>query len=196
MKQSQIRMCEDNPKLICRLDTLRIHHAPGRRGQIRHAALRRAIDVVREWEEGVTGARHALEARAPLRPLLRRQRVHLALEQALPVCEFLPQELLSRYKQIYRVRTFGALNPASEGQSQNARVVPEPPEVCLGSREARAVDARLLTCAQTYDGPSQRIRDAVRLSVLECYRGNGEISERRVWELGCHSSASQQRGAS
>ena len=56
----------------------------------------------------------------------------------------------------------------------------EPPEVGLGAREARAVDAGLLAGADADDRAAVGVRDAVRLGVLEREGGDDEVGERLV----------------
>ena len=65
MEQPQRRPAHHHPIPVRRLDALRVHHTATRRGEIRDAALARAVHVVGEGEEGVGGAGDAGELRRP-----------------------------------------------------------------------------------------------------------------------------------
>lgn len=57
-------------------------------------------------------------------------------------------------------------------------MVTQPPQISLVTREARAVDARLLAGAEADEGAVQGVGDAVGLGVFEREGGDDEISYR------------------
>ena len=62
-------------------------------------------------------------------------------------------------------------------------MVAQPPDVRFRSCEPRAVDARLLACAQADDSPVFSVRDAVRLRVLDRQCSDDEVSHCLLREL-------------
>lgn len=65
-------------------------------------------------------------------------------------------------------------------------MVTQPPEIRLVPCKARAVDARLLARTDANDRAAVRIRDTVRLRVLERKRRDDEVGESLVRELRGH----------
>ena len=176
-------MSEHNFVLICGFDTLGIHHTPTRCGKVLDAAPERTVDVVGEGEECVARARDAGELARVLRTLLGGERRGHALEHGLPLRALGALERLAGDEEVDRVRLLGALDALLEREREHARVVAEPPEVGLGAREARAVDAGLLAGADADDRAAVGVCDAVRLGVLEREGGDDEVGERLVREL-------------
>jgi hypothetical protein len=142
------------------------------------------MHIVREREKRVTGARHPIQLRRPLRLLLHAERLHRALEQALPLRLLAALEHLPAHEQVDRVRLLRALDALLERQREDARVVPQPPDVGLAPGEARAVDARLLARAEADERAVLCVRDAVGLGVLERERREDEVRQRVRGKLG------------
>ena len=161
MEKPQGRVSENYSVLVRRLDAFLVHDASGRRGKVPRAALLRAMHVVREREERITGARHAVELARMIRALLGAKRRRDLLEQALPLCLLAALEHLAADEEVDRVRLVGALDALLERQREDARVVSQPPVVRLGARESRAVDARLLAGAQADYRAAVGVRYAV-----------------------------------
>lgn len=151
MEKSQRRVSENDSVLVRGLDALLVHDAPRRRGEIPNTALPRAVHVIWEREEGVARARHAVKPSRVFRALLGAERGRDLPEQALPLRLLAALEHVAPDEEVDRVCLFGALDALLEWQREHARVVPQPPVVCFGPREPRAVDARLLACAQSDD---------------------------------------------
>jgi hypothetical protein len=147
MEKPQRRVSENDSVLVRRLDALLVHDTPRRRGEIPNAALLHAMHVIREREERVTRACHAVKPPRVLRALLGAERRRDRVEQALPLRLLAALEHLAADEEVDRVRLLGALDALLERQREDARVVAQPPVVRLGAREPRAVDARLLASA-------------------------------------------------
>lgn len=180
MEQTQVRVREHHPVFIRRLHALLVHDAPARRRQILDAAPPRTVHVVREGEERVAAARDALQLREPFPLLFRAQGRRCLFELCFPLLLLTPAALedLAGDEEVDRVRLLRALHALLEGQRKDARVVPQPPEVRLRAREACAVDARLLACADADDGTVVGVGNAVRLGELQCERGDDEVGLR------------------
>lgn len=162
MEKPQRRVSKNDSVLVRRLDAFLVHDTSRRRSEIPHAALLRAMHVIREREERVAGARHAVEPPRVLRALLGAERRRdRRLEEALPLRALAALERLAPDEEVDRVGLFGALDALLERQREHARVVPKPPVVRLGTREPRAVDARLLAGAQADDRAAVGVRYAV-----------------------------------
>src|SRR5712675_2276346 len=140
MEKPQWRVSENDSVLVRRLDALLVHDASRRRGEVPHATFLRAMHVIREREERVTGTRHAIELPRVVRALLRGERRRDFLEQALPLNLLAALEYLAPDEEVDRVRLVRALNPFLERQREHARVVSQPPVVRLGARKSCAVD--------------------------------------------------------
>lgn len=70
MEKPQRRVSKYDFVLVRRLDALLVHDTSWWRGEIPHAALPRAVDVIREREERIAGTRHAIELPCVFRALL------------------------------------------------------------------------------------------------------------------------------
>ncbi len=149
MEQPQRCVSESNPVLICRFYTFFVHDTPGRRSEIPNATLTCAMHVVREWGEGVARAGHTIKVLSVLCALLGTERRGDLVEQALPVCLFVAFEHLAADEKVYRVCFVCTLDSFLERERENARVVAQPPTICLGAREPCAVDTRLLPSARS-----------------------------------------------
>lgn len=129
MEQSQVRVREYHPMLVCCLHALLVHYTSARRCQILDAASPRTMHVVGEGEKCVAAARDALQLREPFPLLLRAQgRGHL-LELRLPLRLLAPAALedLAGNEEVDRIRLLCALHALLEGQREDAGVVPQPP---------------------------------------------------------------------
>jgi len=113
--------------LVRRLDTLLIHDASTRSGQILHATLPRSMHVIGEGEESITRTRGFIQLLPPLLPLFFTQRLGYSFEEALPVRLLRPLEVLAANVEINGVRLFRALDAFFEREREDLRVVPEPP---------------------------------------------------------------------
>lgn len=169
MEKPQVRVRKYHSMLIRCLHALLIHNTATRRRQVLHAAPPRAIYVVREGEERVAAARHAIQLSRPLFLLLSgKWRGHL-LELRLPLL-LLPATALEHFardKQVYCVSLLRALHALLEWECEDTRVVSEPPQVSLRACETRAVNAGLLSGADANDSAMVRIGNAVGLCVLQ-----------------------------
>ena len=152
--------------LVCRFDTLFVHDTARRCSEIPHPALTRAMDVVREREEGIAGAGHAVQLPRMFRAFLGTERCRDFVEQALPVRLLATFQHFAANEKVYRVRLVRALDSFLERECEDARVVAQPPVVGFGACEPRAVDTRLLSGAQSDYGAVVRISYAVGLGVL------------------------------
>ena len=188
VEQTQRRVSENDLVLVRGLDTLFIHHTPARRSEVPHPAPSRPMHVIREREERIAAARDTIKLPRMLLALLRAQRRRHLLEERLPLRALRALERLARDEEVDRVRLLGALDALLEREREHARVVAEPPEVGLGACEARAVDAGLLASADANDSAAVGVRDAVRLGVLQRERGDDEVRQRLLRELGRRKS--------
>jgi hypothetical protein len=161
MEKPQWRVSENDSVLVCHLDALLVHDASRRCGEVPHATLLHAMHVVREREERITGTGHAVELSRVVRALLHAERRRDLLEQAFPLRLLSTLEHLASDEEVDRICLFRALHPLLERQREHARVVPQPPVVRLGTRESRAVNARLLAGAQSDYRTAVGIRYAV-----------------------------------
>jgi hypothetical protein len=151
VEQPQRCVRENDPVLVCRLDTLFVHDTPRRRSEVPHATLTGAMDVVREREEGIAGAGNAVQLLGMLRTFLGTERRRDLVKQALPVCFFAAFQYFAANEKVYRVRLVRTLDSFLERECKHALVVAQPPVVGFGACEPRAVDARLLSSAQSDD---------------------------------------------
>lgn len=149
VEKPQRRVNENYSVLVRRLDAFLVHDTSRRRGEIPNTTLLRAMHVVREREKRIARTRHTVELSRVVRTLLRAERRRDLLEQAVPLLFLTALENLASNKEVDRVRFFGALDSFLEWERKNARVVAQPPIISLGARKSRAVDARLLACAQS-----------------------------------------------
>ena len=149
MEKPQWRMNENYSVLVRSLDAFFVHDTSGRRGEIPNATLLRAIHVVREREKRIARTCHTVELPRVVRTLLGAKRRRDLFEQAIPLLFLAALENLTSEKEVDRVRFFGALDSFLERERKDARVVAQPPIISLGARKSRAVDTRLLTCAQS-----------------------------------------------
>ena len=62
-------------------------------------------------------------------------------------------------------------------------MVTEPPEVSFASCKTRAMNARLLTSADTDDRPTEGVPNTIRLGVFKCQGGYDKISHSLGREL-------------
>ena len=161
VEKPQRRVSENDPVLVRRLDTLLVHDASCRRGEVPNATLLRAMHVVRKREKRVAGTCHAVELPRVIRALLSAERRRDLLKQTFPLRLLATLEDLAPDEEVDRVCLVGALDALLERQRQDARVVAQPPVIRLGTRESRAVDARLLTGAQSDYGAVVGIRYAI-----------------------------------
>jgi hypothetical protein len=107
------------------------------------------MHIVREREEGIAGAGHAVQLPRMLRTFLGTEWRWDLVEQALPVRLFAAFQHFAANEKVYRIRLVCALDTFLERECEYARVVAQPPVVGFGAREPRAVDARLLPGAQS-----------------------------------------------
>ena len=159
-------MSEHNPMLVCRFDTLFVHDTTRRRSQIPHPTLTRTMDVIREWEEGIAGAGHAVQLPRMFRAFLCTERRRYLVEQALPVRLLATFQHFATNEKVYRIRLVRALDSFLERECEDARVMAQPPVVRFGACKPRAVDARLLPGPQSDYGTVVRIGYTVGLGVL------------------------------
>ena len=183
MEQTQVSMRKDNSMFISSLDTFCIHNASRGRSEVLNPTPPSTVHIIREREERVARARDAVQLLRVHLALLRAQRRGHLLEVGLPLRELAALERLAGDEEVDRVRLLRALDALLEREREHARVVPQPPEVRLGAREARAVDARLLPGADPDRRAAVGVRDAVRLRVLERERGDDEVGDRLVVQL-------------
>ena len=184
MEEPKRRVRKHHLVLVSSFDTLFIHHAPTGRSEVPHPALPRPMYIIREREKRIARARHPIQPRRPL-PLLRlAQRLRHLRKLPLPLRALAALQHLPAHEQIDRIRLLGALDPLFERQREHARVVPQPPDVRLGARQPRAVDARLLPGAQADDGPIFGVRDAVGLRILDREGRDDEVRQCLLRELG------------
>ena len=149
MEKSQRRVNKNYFVLVRRLDAFFVHDTSRRRGEIPNTTFLRAVHVVREREKRIARTRHTVELSRVVRTLLGAEGRRNLLEQAFPLLFLAALENLASDKKVDRVRFFGALDSFFERERENARVVAQPPIISLGTRKSRAVDTRLLTCAQS-----------------------------------------------
>lgn len=161
VEKAQRRVDENYFVFVRRLDAFLVHDTSRRRGEIPNTTLLRAMHVVREREKRIARTRHTVELRRVVRTLLGAERRRDLFEQAVPLLFLAALENLASDKEVDRVRFFGALDSFLEWECKNARVVAQPPIIGFGARKSRAVDTRLLTCAQSDYGAAIGIRHAV-----------------------------------
>jgi hypothetical protein len=161
VEKPQQRVNENYSVLIRRLDAFLVHDTSRRRCEIPNTTFLRAMHVVREREKRITRTCYTVELSRVVRTLLGTERRRDLLEQAVPLLFLAALENLASDKEVDRVRFFGALDSFLEWERKNARVVAQPPIISLGARKSRAVDTRLLTCAQSDYRAAIGIRHAV-----------------------------------
>lgn len=149
MEKPQRRVNENYSVLVRRLDAFLVHNTSRRRCEIPNTTLLHAMHVVREREKRIARTRHTVELSSVVHTLLGAERRRDLSEQAVPLLFLTALEDLASNKEVDRVRFLGALDSLLEWERKNARVVAQPPNISLGTRKSRAVDTRLLTCAQS-----------------------------------------------
>jgi hypothetical protein len=90
---------------------------------------------------------------------------------------FTALQYLPADEQVNRIRLLSALDTLFERQREDARVVPQPPDIGLAACKARAMNAGLLPSAEADECAVFGVRDAVRLRIFECERREYEIRE-------------------
>ena len=183
VEQAQTSVRKYHIVLIRGLDALRIHDATTWGSKVLHSTPESPMDIIREREECVTRAGNAAELTCMVRALLRRERLRHALKHAFPLLTLAALEDFTANEEINRIRLLGALHSLLERQAQHARVVAQPPQIRFVTCETRAVNTRLLACADAYDRSTVGVRNAVGLSVLESESGNDEVSQGLVRNL-------------
>ena len=159
------------------LNTLFIHDTPTRCSKVPDTTLPCTMDVVREWEERIAGACHAIKLRRELLSFLIRQRGRYFLKLTFKLQLFTALEDFAAHKQVDRVRFFSAFDSLFEWECEHAGVMPEPPEVGFGACKSGTVDPGLLTCAETDYCAVFGVPDTVRLGILNSKGGDKKISQ-------------------
>jgi hypothetical protein len=180
----------DTVRLVDGLDDLVIHDRSVGGSKVSNSRASRPPDVVREGEERVRTQRHlALDLGKPLLFLLsgERSRDLTRFEERLPLLalasSLLGVEDLAGNEDVGTVRAVGALDALAPLEGEDTGVVAEPPSVGLGTGEAGAVDAGLLTGSDTDRSSVVSEADRVGLSVLERGGGDDEVAEGVLGEL-------------
>jgi hypothetical protein len=177
MEQPQRRMRKHNLMLIRRLDALLIHNTPTRRRKVPHPALPCTMHIIREREERIARTRNPIQLTRPLPLFLLLQRWHLALEQALPLFLLPALQHFSADEQVDAVGFICAFYSFFEGESKDAWVVAEPPEIGFPACETGTVDARLLACPDADDGSMEGVCDAVGLCIFQSECRDDEVCD-------------------
>jgi len=93
--QSHVVMNKHNILLIRRLDTFRIHDTSPRSTQVGSTTPMCSVDIIREWEESITGTTNALQFLHMFNFLLFGQFNRGLIEQTLPLSPFSSLSLVS-----------------------------------------------------------------------------------------------------
>ena len=183
MEQPQVGVSKNDSMLVRSFDTLLVHHASARSSKVANAALARSVHIIREGKECITRACNSIELLGVRGALFGSKRRRDALEEALPLRLLTPLKDLTTDEEINSVSFLSTLDSLLERKVENSRVVSEPPEVGFGTCKSRAVNTRLLACADSDNGTAVSVCDTVGLCVLERKSCNDEICESLVGKL-------------
>ena len=168
---------------VGRLDDIVIADGTAGLGDIGHAALVGALDVVAEREEGVGAEGDAGLLLEPCLFLLTREDGRFLGEDALPVVRLQEVFPLFANVDIDGVVAVWAADFRLERQIEDLRALAQEPVVGLRASEARAVDAALLAGADADGLAVLRVADGVGLRVLERDQGDQEVALCALWQV-------------
>ena len=152
---------------VGRLDDIVIADGAAGLGDVGHAALVGALDVVAEREEGVGAEGDASFFLEPGLLLFTREDGRFLGEDALPVVRLEEVFPLLADVDIDGVVAVRAADFRLERQIEDLRALAQEPVVGLRASEARAVDAALLAGADADGLAVLRVADGVGLRVLQ-----------------------------
>lgn len=167
MEQTNACECHCNAVLVADFDNVIVADRAAGLRDVLHAALVRSLDVVAEREERVRAKGNALHSVKPCALLLAGENSGLYLEELLPLALSENVHVVVADVEIDGVVAVSAADTVNELKSHYLGGLSEIPVVSLGSCKTRAVDTRLLTCADTDRLTSACISDRVGLSILE-----------------------------
>ena len=175
MEQTDVRHGHRHVVFVGRLDDVVVTDGAAGLGDVGHAALVGALDVVAEREEGI-GAEG--DARLLLEPglfLLTREDGRFSVKTRFQssVSRGLPIPRRCRRRCVVAVR---AADFRFERETKDLRALAQEPVVRLRAGKARAVDAALLAGADADGLAVLRVADGVGLRVFERDEGNQEIA--------------------
>jgi len=176
MEQSHASEGHGDAILVASLDDIVVADATASLRNIADATLVGTLDVVAEGEECIRAQGNIGVLGNPRLLLLTRQRLGFLGEELLP-CAFL-QEIFPFVGDIHidAVVAVGAVDTLLERQRHHLRALAQPPFVGLAASESRAVDAALLTSADTNGLAILDVADRVALRVLQRDERNHEVA--------------------
>ena len=189
MEETQVRPRDDNTVSVCCLNASIIHDASPWRSNVADPASRRTVHVVREGEEGIRGDSDALERVCVRLSLFLAERLRDRLECRLPFLSLLRSRHLFAIhnaldEEVDGVALLWALCALLEGETEDTRVLPQPPVVRLAARQSRAVDPALLTRAQADVVLLDNRLNGVELLFTTAHRGRRILRQNLGWALG------------
>jgi len=178
MEQADAREAHDHSEAVAGVDHQIVADGTAGLRHIFDAALRTALDVVCKREERIRPERDIFRVRSKISLLLfSRKQLRLLFEIILPHAVL--QKIFAFLSQI-EVDGVVALRPSDvlpELKVQNASALAKPPKISLRSGKPRAVDSRLLPCADA-DGLTFRcVADRIRLRVFQRDQGNNHVAD-------------------
>jgi hypothetical protein len=153
---------------IAGLDDIVVADGAASLGDVFHATLVRALDVVAEGEEGVGAESHIGVLGNPLLLLRACERLGLLSEVLLPGTVAEHVVVFLREVDVDAVVAVGAADMVFEGEAENLRALAHPPFVGLAASQACAVDTALLTGTDADGLTVLNIAYGVRLGVFQC----------------------------
>ena len=141
-----------------------------------HTALVGTLHIVAKGEEGIAAEAYACILGYPGLLLLTAEWFWLLCEELLPFAICQDIHIVVADIDIDCVVSVGTTNAWDEGQGHHLRVLTQPPDVCLVACQTGAVNAALLTCADTDGLTVFDVANAVALRIFEGNQGNDEVA--------------------
>ena len=136
----------------------------------------RALDVVREREEGIGRERYPAYSRKERLPLLLRKWLGLLRKIIPPACDNINLRVI-REVLLYHIIPIVTGKAGSERKREDTAALAKMPEVRLAACQPRAVYPRLLPGPDSYRLSMLGVAHGVRLGVFQGDKGHLEIEE-------------------
>ena len=157
-------------------DDMVVAHGAAGLGDVLHAALVGALDVVAKGEEGVAAEAYAAVLGYPQALLLVGEGFGLVLEELLPGALAEHVVALVADVDVDGVVAVGTADAVDEGEVHHLGVLPQPPRVGFVACQAGAMDAALLAGSDADGLPVLDVADGVGLGVFQRDEGDGQVA--------------------
>ena len=176
MEQADAREGHGDVVFVAGFDDMVVAHRSAGLGHESYAAFVGTFDVVAKGEEGVRAERYALVEGYPFLLLFAGEHFGFFGEELLPLAVAQDIHVVVRDIDVDGVVAVSTADLLYPRQVHHLGVLTEPPDVGLVACESGAVDAALLSGADTDSLAVLDVADGVALSVFECDEGDAEVA--------------------